>query len=499
MPWEVAASAGSYALTLMDATPLEFTEEISKAFFSREKNVDAQIQRIRAELQAGRYPGVSIFRGGKNKLAGGHVVTAYDVKRTPDGWDIYVYDNETPFVESEETGTNLKMDEHKAREMGRKGVIHVTGGRWKFFIWKASETWTGTGGTIWAIPLSAIPKNPTLLTGASLATLTYSMGQFGSADGAARVSAPPAGAEWLPILDFHAPPGTVGTLIAPGSRALSHTVEGTKDGTYTELLVGRGFTAAVTDVRTGKGVTDRIIATSSARTLAFSGSRARPLQLTVAASLPSGSTHTAIVRTTTVAGGREVARLNPGGALVYEHRGKATRFSFELSSADPGAAVARVVSGLLPIAAGDRVTADPETWRSLSKIRLEVSRANGARLVQMLNLRPVAAKVGVRLGRPRVRRTAHGNTVLLATKLSRVPADSVGGVVLELKRAGRVAASRSIAIRRLRNGVRTDQWQVPRHLVPGSYQLVARFAVVTGGTRPASLRVTRTVAVQLTL
>ena len=57
----------------------------------------------------------------------------------------------------------------------------------------------------------------------------------------------------------------------------------------------------------------------------------------MAASLPSGSTHTAIVRTTTVAGGREVAHLNPGGALVYEHRGKATRFSFELSSADPGA------------------------------------------------------------------------------------------------------------------------------------------------------------------
>jgi hypothetical protein len=468
----------------------QFTEEISKAFFSREKNVATQVQRIRAELQAGRYPGVSLFSGGQNKLKGGHVVTAYDVEETTDGFNIYVYDGNTPFVAGDEIGNSTNRTEHELREIGDKGVIHVNGGRWDFFR-GSKGTWTGTGGTIWAIPLSAIPKDPTLITGASLATLTYSMGQFGSADGAARVTSVPAGAEWLPALDDQAPPGAAGTLIAPRARPLSHTVEGTKDGTYSELLVGKGFTGAVTDVPTGKGVTDRVTATPAARTLRFSGSRARPLQLTVAASLPSGATHTAIVRTTTAAGGRERTQLTPGGALVYQHHGKATRFSVELLSTDPNAGVARAVTGPLRIAAGDRVTATPEDWRSLSKIRLKVRRANGVQLVRMLNLRPVAAKVGVRIGRLSVRRTAHSREVVLKTMLSRVPAGTVGGVVLELKRAGRVVASRSVAVRRIRAGTRTDRWQLPRHLSAGGYRLVAHVTVVTGGARPASLRVTR--------
>jgi hypothetical protein len=465
----------------------QFTKEFVEEFLSREKNIAAQVQRIRAELQAGRYPGVALMPG--TIKTAGHVVTAYDVEETADGFDIYVYDNNRPFVAGE-TGPT-----HREMEIGDSGVIHVTGGRWKFFRGGNKGTWTGTGGTIWAVPLSAVPEDPSLIKGDRL--LNLSVVQFGSVDGAARAASIPADAEWLPVLDDHAPPMTAGTLAARGSRPLSHAVRGNKEGTYSELLVGKGFTGAVAGVRTGKGVTDRITATPAARTIEFSGSRTRPLKLTVAATLPGGATRTAIVRTTTAAGGRERTQLTPSGALVYEHHGKATRFSVELLSTAREAGVARVVSGPLQIAAGDRVTAAPKNWRSLSKIRLEVRHASGARLVRTLSARPATAKVGVRVARPRVRRTALGQEILLTTKLSRVPAAAIGGVVLELRRSGRVVASRSVAVHGIRAGIRTDHWQLPMRLRRGAYRLIAHVTVVTGGARPATLRVTRSASVRL--
>ena len=459
----------------------QFTKELVAAFLDREKNVNAQVQRIRAELQAGRYPGVALMPG--TVKTAGHVVTAYDVKDVTGGFDVYVYDNNTPFRAGE--------GNHADKETGDSGVISVRSGRWSFDRGDKG-IWSDSGGTLWAVPLSAIPRDPTLITG--IGSLNLSMFLFGSADGAARVASIPAGAEWLPVLDDEAPPMAAGSLVAPGSRPLSHTITGTKDGSYNELLAAKGFTGAVTGVRTGKDVTDRITSKPAARALEFSGTRSRPLEMTVATTTPSGTaTRTAIVRTTTAAGGHERAQLTQDGALVYEHQGKATRFSVELSSAG----AARFVSGALRIADGDRVTADPSDWRSLSKVRLKVRRAGGARLARTLKARTGTSKVRVRIGRPRVLQTRRGAELRMKTRLSRVPSGTIGGVVLELKRGGDVMASRAIAVRRVGGGSRTDRWRLPNRLERGRYRVIARFTALSGGARAGRVTATRSAAIRL--
>ena len=310
-PFAVATSTspGSDLRHFLDGRhATQFSKEGATAYLNRAKNVATQVKRIRSELQFGRSPGVALFHGGyvdhKFKLFGGegHVVTAYDLEETAGGYDIYVYDNNTPFAAASEIGPGNEGT-HQIRETGDKGVIHVRGGQWSLER-RTGETWSGTGGTIWAIPLSTIPEDPTLILPTDL-PLLFVVGQFGSADGAATVDSVPARAQWLPVLDENAQPMAVGTLLAKDSVSLSHAVKGIKDGTYTELLTGKGFSGEVTDVRTGKGVTDRIAAKPGARTLQFSGTRSRPLTLTVTASLPGGATHIGIVRTSTVAGGSE--------------------------------------------------------------------------------------------------------------------------------------------------------------------------------------------------
>ena len=476
----------------------QWTEEFSEEFLAREKNIASQVQRIRAELQAGRFPGLALFQG--TVKFEGHVVTAYDVvEQPPDGFDIYVYDNNRPFSVNNETGNATNRDRHERREIGSEGVIYVRDGQWEFLMEDdtGGETWTGTGGTLWAIPFGALPENPTLITGAKLHTLAFSLGQFASTDGAARVTGVPDDAKWLPVLDNHALPMASGTLLAPESSPLSHTIRGTDNGTYSELVVGESFTGAVTRVRTGEGVRDRITADPGAGMLKFSGTRSRPLRMTVTTTSPSGASHTAVVRTTTAVRGRDRARLTRRGALVYEHHGRGTQFSIDFSSVSPGALVARAISTPIRIADGDSVTAVPRNWRRLSKVRLEVRRANGTRVVRMLRVRPVVAQVGIRIERPEFRPSSNGDEVVLRTMLSQIPGGSVAGVVIELRRGNRVLTSQAIAARGIRDGVRTDNWRLPNQLAPGAYRVVAHVTVTTGGDRPATLSVRRSTRIRV--
>jgi hypothetical protein len=491
-PYALASSSGPNTKLrhfLDGQHTVQWSKEGLHAFLNRTKDPIAQAKRVRSALQSD-FPGVALFFEGGTIKTKGHVVTAYDLEETaPDEFNIYVYDNETPFKAAEEIGPTKEMT-HLDRETGDQGVIQVRGGRWTFV--SGSNSWSGTGGTMWAMPFNTVPQNPTLIT--PYTALTFTLGQFGSPAGAARVASIPARAQWLPILDKNALPMAAGTLLAQGSRSLSHTVKGTKDGTYSELLTGKGFSGTVTDVRTSPGVMDRITADPARRMLQFSGSRSRQLTLTVTTASPGGANHTAIIKTTTTAKGVDRTRLAPNGAVIYEHRGKATRFSVELSSVTPGAGIPRVVAGPLRIASGDRLTITPRDWRSLSKVRLEVRKASGARQVRNLKVRPVSADVGVRVSKPRFKQTARGREVVLETKFSRVPANATGSVVMQLKRAGHVVRTRAVPVHRIRAGTRIDHWRLPKHL-GFRYRLDAHVTVIAGQPRPATLSVTRTAAV----
>jgi hypothetical protein len=470
----------------------QWTEEFARKFLFRSKEVDDQVALIRSELRAGRYPGVSLFPEGQTTLGiktVGHVVTAYDVEETgPGDFTIYVYDNNRPFVEGQEVGPG-RLDEHREREIGSKGVILVKDGRWEF-LRKATETWSGTGGTIWAFTFSDLPADPTLIGAASLLTLTFSMGQFASDDGAAQMSAIPDGAEWLPPLDSDATPMVAGTLLAPGSHTLKHTVTGAKDGTYSELIAGKGFLGALTDVPTKVDVTDQIEVEPNDRTLKFAGEFTRPIGLTVTAALPDGGTNSVLVRTNTADGGRELVRIDRDGAVVYEHHGATTDFSFELSSSSQGTSVARFMSPPLSIADGDIVIGNPEDWNELATLRLELRHPDGTSDMRLLKTEPLTGALDVRIGQPTVDQVDTGNEVVVETIFDAVPDGSVGGIVQELRRDGKVVASRGLAVLELSDGTRTERWPLPAELESGTYALTTHVNVITGGPHGATKGVT---------
>lgn len=467
---------------------VQWSVEALHAFLNRSTNVADQVQRIKSSLRSD-FPGVALFYGGANKTVG-HVVTAYDLKETSNGFDIYVYNNNTPFRPAVEIGPS-KVDAHRDRETGDQGVIRVRGNKWTFV--NGSSSWSGTGGTMWAMPSNTAPRDPTLVTLPST-LLTFTLGQFGSPSGAARVGVVPAGVEWLPALDKRASPMTVGTLLANGERSLSHIIRGSKRGTYSELLTGNGFSAAVMKVRTDAGVVDRITANPKMRSIQFSGTKSRPVELTIAVANGRSETRTAIIHTTTRPGDSERVRLARNGALIYEHTGKETAFSVELSSSAPSAGTPRVTTGPLRISAGDRVTISPRDWRSLSKLRLEVRHAGRARIVRTITSRRVIPDVGVHVSRPKFQQSVGGREVLLTTTFSRVPTNATGAVLLQLKHAGRVVKSRAVPLYRIRAGLRVDHWQLPKHLGAG-YRLDAHITVIAGQRRPATLTITRSAVV----
>ena len=64
--------------------------------------------------------------------------------------------------------------------------------------------------------------------------------------------------------------GTAQVVSAPqGVGKLEHSVEGVHNGSYSQLLVGKGFVGGVENVATGKGVTDELSGDPGAGALTF--------------------------------------------------------------------------------------------------------------------------------------------------------------------------------------------------------------------------------------
>jgi hypothetical protein len=129
------------------------TAEFLSGYLGRERSIAIQLDRIRSELAAGRYPGVSMQNG-----FSGHVVTAYDIENLPDGSTVvYVYDNNQPFT----PGENSNADGHYNLEIERSAIrINAAKSRWEFPV--GDETWSGGDSDIFTVPLSLIPDDPSL-------------------------------------------------------------------------------------------------------------------------------------------------------------------------------------------------------------------------------------------------------------------------------------------------------------------------------------------------
>lgn len=451
---------------------LQGSAEFLAEFLHRAKPISLQLARLETELAAGREPIVTL----KGPSFGeGHAVLAYDVQPTSSGVDILVYDNNRPFTPSE----NTNADQHRSAE--QESVIHVdsASSTWSFDTGKG--VWSGgNDGSLFVMPQSTIPDNPSLPGIETLGQLLTDIA-FGSADSSVRTIGGSTGAELLPVLDSHAPPAGAGWwLSAKGNTPLRATLRGVKRGHYEEAYNAPGFTAAVSAVATTNGVKDTL-AGSASGTLTFAGGMNRALAIQLARHTRASPTAwSATVQTHSFAHGGDSAGLNRSGTLGYTHEGAATTFSFALTRLARSGGPVRFESGPLSIRRGDRVTVTPVSAK-LGAVRLTIRGSNGRVRSRLLrNHAHGAARLtlsGLRLLRSHARRVAS-----VRTRISALRTSAIGGVTFRLLRGRRVIARHGQRIRRLRNGSLAFSWRLPR--VPaGTYRLIADVRVASIGGR----------------
>jgi len=439
------------------------TAEFLVAYLGRERDLPNQLSVIRAELAAGRYPGVSL----KNGLSG-HVVTVYDVEDQPDGsvW-VYVYDNNVPFVDSEDQSSG----DHYYREIDR-GIIRIDAAksRWEFPM--GDETWSGGGGDFFTVPLGIIPDDPSLPGLNALQSITI----FGSPAGAATLSDLPDDAQFLPVQDSAAVPGSAGFLVAPAGTTISHQVQGSSAGTYSQFTAGRDFVAGVRDVRTAAGVTDTLTSDPGTGTVTFSGSKDRRLQMDLASDR-RGHQRSASLLVRTSDGAAETVDFGNARTLVFRHDGPATTLRLQFTDTDRRG-VDRFTSAPVRVPAGATVRATPK-WGSLHALRIVVV-AKGNRTTRMLKDRS-RSRTRLLLSAPKLT----GKRVQVSFRVVRPVVPSSAGVVVRVLKGQRVVARKAVAYANPRRG-RTLRWRLPR-LPAGTYRVVARATLLTSGAQAATL------------
>lgn len=471
-PHELPSASGpnSTMSTWLDARHAgQGTSEFLAAWLTRDRSLTAQLNRVRGELNAGRYPGISLTDG-----FSGHVVTAYDVENQPDGSvKIYVYDNNRPFTLSELTN---KDSHQQAETVGSVITIKPDGKTWTFTI-DSSTTYSGGGSDFYAVPLSAIPDDPSLPGIPSLDYFTF----FGSPGAAATVSEVPKGADYLPALDSNAVPGAAGTVVSLRKNGpVSIGIQGQHAGEYSQTVAGNGFVAGVREVPTVKGVDDRLTTNPATSEIAFAGQRQRALNLDLA--VRRGTVRrSASVSTTTADGGQDVVRFPKGTRLVYRHKGPATTMALTLIDVGRTGAQ-RFESGPITIPKNARVTAKPTRWGSLDTVRVTV-RGSGKATTRVVRNRARSA-TKLRILKPKVRK----RKLKVRYRVKRRSKIMTLGVVVRLKGGGRTL---KLTKGRARPGARGKiVWR--KKLKPGLYRVKMRSRLVVGGDSPATVTKART-------
>jgi hypothetical protein len=460
------------------------TKEFLIAYGVRSDSISTQLARLRSELEAHRVPGVVV----KKSFTEGHVMTAHDIETLADGTTvIHLYDNEKEFLPAENSDTSGVT--HRNREDASRIVIDPAKTRWEY----TGGGWSGgNDGSFYVTKLSDWPADPSLPDVASAV-----IGIFGSNGGAAVPKAEPKGREILPVLDRNAPPGAGGFVLPDkGRQSLGLTMTGRKEGRYAQMIVGNGFVGAVQDVRTAKGVVDRVSGSAQSRSIEFAGSSTRPVELRLG-SQTGGVSRLATIRTRSFRGGSDTAALRRGSALVYEHDGPATRFSVVLENVEKNAGAARFTSAPLRIRRGQRVRLEPASWRSLRHARLVIRNPDGTRRVRRLRSRSSGVPTRITIRRLGVATQRRRTIARVTAGLAKVPPRSAGGVVFRLLRGGKLVAKHGFGIRQVRTGKRTVSWRLPKGLRRGRYRLIADVTVISAGDRTGSARARRSTRLRL--
>lgn len=460
---------GSSLSSYLDAEhALQGSDEFLGAWFDRNQSIDAQLQTLGFELNQLREPIITLQHG-----SSGHAVVAYDERTTPVGVDIDVYDNNRPVSPTETQSPVMHVLN------ANSSVIHINQitGTWTFDLGRG-DVWTGhNDGTLFVMPQNVIPDNfslPGLGTlGGALESLV-----FGSPDGSVRTVGGSSGARYLPPLDDHAVPGGAGWWLSRNAKhPLEASLDGLKNGHYTEAFTSPGFVGSVNNVATAKGVRDKLAGMH--RSLTFTGGADRALNIELA-ERPSGAhatAWTATLDTHASAHGSDTTGLAPSGTVSYTHNGAPTTLSLTLTSLRHDGGPSSFTSGPIKIGRGNRVTVKP-VGRDLGSVRLQIRDSHGKTSTRTLrnHARPPAR---LTLTPPRLA----GRRASVTVRIARLHGRATLGTSLRLLHGKRVIA-RFAKAAQARNGAQKLAFTLPR-LAAGHYRLLADARVVTAGRRGA--------------
>ena len=462
---------------------LQLSSEALINRFDRDMHLSTQLDRIHDELAAGRYPGVVMKTG----TVAGHEITAYDMERQPDGsTKIFGYDNNRPLTQAELANP---LGHDLAETSDSVITVNPAGDHWTFTA-PSGSVWSGGAddGKLYAVTLSDIPDNPSLPGLSDIPLIVTDI--IASVDGAAQAGPPPPGGASDPLSDQA--PGSSGAaeeITAPkGASTLNQTVEGVHKGTYSQLVLGKGFVGGVREIATDAGVTDKLKGTPSDGALTFGGERNRALNVNLG--IDHGEVHRqATVATQASKGGADTVALGNGSALVYTHRGATTRASFTLTNVSRNGGPATFTSGPVTVRQGERVRLVPTSWRSLDRVKASFSKG-GAKTLH--NRASFSGRFS--LGTPKL---SHGRAVV-ATSIRRLPADTAtGGVVLRLLHGHHTVARKAVALTTPQRGRHSYSLRIPKGIKRGTYRLVANMALAGGARQPGRRTATKAARVRV--
>lgn len=465
-PWSLdgfkdpAPALRSYVRQMMIVQSSRNALEIRAANVGRQNATTFReaIERINA---AGRPALVSLRKDDDT----GHAVLAYDVVPTPGGYDVLLYDPNTPYLDAETTNASG----HTSRLAQSR--IHVTGSRWSFLTKPgggASDTWSNGFDRIGAYDPGRLPDKLSLPDSIGDALLTIMNPD------ALTLETPTAGGRPLPgVVPFPAESGDgTGPLIKtlPRGRALEAGLSG-KRGSIAVFAGSRGFelTGAAQGVTIDRG----------AQVLGVRGA-GDGFKLSATTNAGAGSrVATAVFRH----GGRGAYALGFSGGALTVRSASGGAADLTLGQVSRSGVGSLKLTGLR-LRPGDRATVRPSSWIRPGSVNVSITGRAGARRLR-LTARRVRAAVAVsslRLNTAAARGGAKV-TARARVRLRGVPAAG-GTLVWQLARGGRVVRKGTLPVSRARL-VAGRALTFTARAPSGTYAL--RVALVVGGAPSSSL------------
>jgi len=408
--------------------------------------------RLTAALKEG--PAVIAIRKGYDQ---GHVVVAYGIEDLGGGhWLIDVYDSNREYMPEEDTDTTGAT--HVTRHDGSR--ISIDDQAWSFDMGDSGvwgSVWSDANAGILVVPYSFVNKRMTIPSLANLPSLASTIMSFGSTGAGAGPTVSPVSLDGLPA---GAVPLTLGTngagglLSVPGTSALrlkatanapyqvgvfgpagastvATTAEMGSTDTVAPLAGGVSFTAgaapapAPTFAGAGKAVTLTSVGLTSTQRVS----------VTLAGTAGSGATISLAV-----AGGQVVASAGSGGSVLL------TVTTVPVKNAR--SARAQTATLALDLRAGETVTAPALAVATGAPLVARITGPDGSRTLAVRG-RVLRAAV---LGTPVVRTTTKaGKATSIATfPVRSVLAGATGTAVVQVTLKGRVVATRTVNLARLR-------------------------------------------------